>query len=128
VVRHAYTLIVALLATFVAAIFAMTAFGSATPIKAVPSGPVTATSTSTGQLTAVALPHPNGAYRGYVWRLARTYDKRVVKEVSEADIGSNVVIVYRVVGRGHTSLVYGLTHGDSSSIAVKSVTHRIQAN
>lgn len=127
-VRHAHIITVTLLAAVVAAIFALTALGSATPIKTVPSGPVTATSTSRGQLTAVALPHPSGAYRGYVWRLARNYDTRVVKEVSEADVGSNVVIVYRVVGRGHTALVFGLTHGDSSPIAVKSLTHRIQAN
>jgi hypothetical protein len=125
--RHVYTLTVVSLCAIVAAIFAVTALGSATPIKTIPRGPVTATSTSAGQLTAVVLPHPGGAYRGYVWRLARGYDKRVVREVSEADVGPNVVVVYRVVGSGRTALVYGLTHGDSSPIAVKSLTHRITA-
>jgi hypothetical protein len=128
VIRHAYTLIVVSLSALVVGIFAMTALGSSAPIKTIPRGPVTTTRTSAGQLTAVALPRPAGAYRGYVWRLARGYDAHVVREVSEADVQSGVVIVYRVVGRGRTSLIYGLTRGDSSPIAVKSVTHRIQAN
>lgn len=126
--RHAYSLIIVSLSALLAGIFALTAFGSSTPIKTIPSGPVTTTQTSAGQLTAVALPRPAGAYRGYVWRLARRYDAHVVREVSEADVRSGVVIVYRVVGRGRTSLIYGLTRGDSSPIAVKSVTHRIAAN
>jgi hypothetical protein len=125
--RYAYTLTLVSLVAIVAAICTMTALGSATPVKSIPSGPVTATSTSAGQLTAVALPHPSGKYRGYVWRIARKYDGHVVREVGEADVGSNVVIIYRVVGSGRTSLVFGLTHGDSSPIAVKSVTHRIDA-
>lgn len=125
--RSAYTLAVASLAAVVAAIFTMTAYGSSTPIKSIPSGPVTVTSTSPGQLTAVALPHPGGAYRGYVWRLARIYNKRVVREVGEADVGSNVVLIYRIVGKGRTALVFGLTRDDNSPIAVKSITHRIRA-
>src|SRR4051812_10941361 len=125
--RHTRTLTLVSLVAVVAAVFTMTALGSATPIKSIPKGPVTATSTSAGQLTAVALPHPSGAYRGYVWRLARSYDKRVVREVGEADVGSSVVLIYRVVGPGRTDLVFGLTHGDNSPIAVKSITHRIRA-
>jgi hypothetical protein len=126
--RAAYTITIISLVAVAAAIFAMTALGSATPIKSIPRGPITATTTSPGQLTAVALPRPSGAYRGYVWRLARRYDKHVVREVGEADVGSNVVVIYRVVGRGRATLVFGLTRGDNSPIAVKSITHRIRAN
>ena len=42
-------------------------------------------------------------------------------------IGANVVVVFKVVGRGKTSLVFALTQGDTSSKAVKAVTHRIRS-
>jgi tRNA A37 threonylcarbamoyladenosine biosynthesis protein TsaE len=60
-----------------------------------------------------------------VWRVARRYDSTVVRQVSEADVNRTVVLVFKVVGRGTTSLVFGLTRGDTSSKAVKSATHTI---
>src|SRR5215471_19548958 len=99
---------------------------SSTPVGPLPAGPVAATTTKPGQLVAVALPHAS-ASSGLVWRIARRYDSTVVREVSEADIGANVVLVFRVVGKGGTSLVFALTRGDASSNAVKSSTHRIRS-
>ncbi len=124
--RHAYSLLIVTLTAGLAAIFALTAFGSNVPVGRLPAGAVTTTKTTVGQLTAVALPRPAGRHRGYVWRLARNYDSGVVREVSETDVGANIVIVYRAVGRGHTSLVYAMTYGDSSPVATKTATTRVE--
>lgn len=97
---------------------------SSTPIGPLPAGPVSTVTTSPNQLVAVALPHAR-ANSGLVWRLARRYDSRVVREVSETDVETNVVLVFRVVSRGKTSLVFGLTRGDTSAKAVKSARHVI---
>jgi hypothetical protein len=35
------------------------------------------------------------------------------------------VLVFKVIGRGKTALVFALTRGDTSSKAVKSSTHKI---
>jgi len=61
---------------------------------------------------------------GLVWRLARRYDSAVVRQISEADVDANLVVVFRVLRRGKTSLVFALTHGDTSSKALKAATHR----
>jgi hypothetical protein len=77
-------------------------------------------------LVAVALPH--AAHRsGLVWRIARRYDSHIVRQISEADVRGSVVIVFKVVGRGNTSLVFALTHGDTSPKAVKASTHKIHS-
>ena len=62
-----------------------------------------------------------------MWRLARSYDSKVVRELSEADIGRNVVLVFKVVGRGDTALVFALTRGDTSGVAVKAIKHKIHS-
>jgi tRNA A37 threonylcarbamoyladenosine biosynthesis protein TsaE len=73
---------------------------------------------------AVALPHAAKS-SGLVWRLARQYDSRFVRQISEADVDTNVVLVFKVLSRGQTTLVLALARGDTSSKAVKSATHRI---
>ena len=103
-----------------------TAHADSTPVGPLPAGPVSNTTTPRGQLVAVALPHARKG-TGLVWRLARPYDAKVVREVLEADVGRNVVLVYKVVGRGDTTLVFALTRGDTSPVAVKAVTHRIHS-
>jgi len=97
-----------------------------TPVGPLPKGPVTQTTIKSGQPFAVALPRAKQG-SGLVWRVARAYNTRVVRQVSEGEVGQSVVLVFRVVGRGDTSLVFGLTRGDSSPRAVKSATHRIHA-
>jgi hypothetical protein len=106
-----------------------TAFGaqaSTTPVGPLPPGPVVSTTTRTGQLVAVALPHLRRS-AGYAWRIARRYDTRVVRQLSEADVGTSVVLVFKVVGRGDTALVFALTRGDTSGKAVQAYTHRVHA-
>jgi len=97
-----------------------------TPVGTLPAGAVTTTTTKPGQLVSVALPRA-GASSGLVWRVARGYDSTVVRELSEGEVGTSVVIVYKVVGRGNTSLVFALTRGDTSPKAVKSATQKIHS-
>jgi hypothetical protein len=106
------------------ALVATPAFADSTPIGALPTGPVTTVTTHRGLLVAVALPHP--ADKGLVWRLARRVDPKVVREVSEADVGKNVVIVFAVTGKGRASIVYALTRGDSSPKAEGAITHTVR--
>lgn len=117
----------ALLMTFAAVLIGSSAANATvTPVGPLPAGPVSSTTTKAGQLVAVALPRLRRK-AGYVWRLARRYDATVVKQVSEANVGSNVVLLFKVVGRGDTALVFGLTRGDTSAKAVRSYTHKIHA-
>jgi len=95
-----------------------------TPIGPLPAGPLSTITTGPNRFVAVALPLESRK-SGLVWRIARTYDSTVLRQVSEANLNAAVVLVFKVVGRGTTSLVFGLTRGDASSKAVKSATHRI---
>jgi hypothetical protein len=103
---------------------AAVARGDSTPIGPLPPGPVSTITTSPNQLVAVALPQARKA-SGLVWRVARRYDSSVVRQVSEADVDANVVLVFKVLSRGKTSLVFALTRGDTSPKAVKAVTQKI---
>jgi hypothetical protein len=109
-----------------AALAAGPARPDSTPVGPLPIGPVSTITTKPGQLVAVALPHAR-AGSGLVWRIARRYDPRVVREVSEADVGTSVVAVFKVVGRGKTSIVFAQTRGDGSPKALKSSTYRIHS-
>lgn len=84
---------------------------SATPVGPLPRGPAATIETGKGQLVAVALPHrPNGR----VWRIARAFDARVLAQVSEADVGASVVLVFKARATGSTVVVFGLTRGEST--------------
>jgi hypothetical protein len=97
-----------------------------TPVGSLPSGPRVSMTTKPGLLVAVALPRkPESS--GLAWRVARSYDTSVVRQVSEADVGRSVVVVYRVVGRGRTLLVFALTRGDASPEAIAAVTYAIRS-
>ena len=110
--------------TIVALGIAVAARADSTPIGPLPPGPVSTITTAPNQLVAVALPHA-AEKSGLSWRLARRYDSKGVREISEADVGANVVLVFKVIGRGKTSLVCALTRGDTSSKAIKAATHTI---
>ena len=91
-----------------ALVFTFSAFASAPPVGPLPKGPVTSISTMKGSLVSVALP----SRVGKSWRLARAVNSHVLVQVSEANVGNAVVIVYRAVGRGSVSVRYGLTRGE----------------
>jgi len=94
-----------------ALVLVLPARATAPPVGALPRGPVTTIHTRTGSLVAVALPHRAG---GLVWRLARGVDPKVLVEVSEANVGKDVVVVYRAGRTGRVKLAYGLTRGETS--------------
>src|SRR5947209_16044921 len=101
------TTLVALLAAFV---LAAGAAASSTPVGPLPNGPVTTISAARGTLVSVALPHGSN---GKVWRQANVVNTNVLRQLSEGDVGSNVVIVFKAVGRGTTKIAYGLTRGET---------------
>jgi|SRR3954447_12318698 len=99
------------LSAFCAAlVLAASAAASSTPVGPLPMGPVTSVSTARGTLVSVALPHRTG---GKVWRQANVVDPKVLRQVSEGDVGSNVVIVFKATGAGKTKIAYGLTRGET---------------
>jgi hypothetical protein len=94
--------------------------GSA-PIGSLPPGPVSAIAAQRGELIAVALPVRDG---GRVWRVARPFEARVLRPVSEANVGGSVVLVFRARGGGSTTIALALTRGDSASKALESRLYR----
>jgi hypothetical protein len=114
----------------VAALFVLAAVASAAaagaratapPVGPLPAGPTATVATSTGELVAVALPHRSG---GRVWRIARAFDSSILHEVSEADVGSNVVLVFKTTHAGNVSLRFALTRGETAK-ALESRTFRV---
>ena len=62
---------------------------------------------------AIALPSQK-ASTGLVWRVAREVDASVLRQVSEADVGSSVVVVFRATGAGTAKVAFALTKGDAA--------------
>ena len=109
-----------LIATFLAIALgggAAGALADSNPIGALPSGPVTSIAAPHGELVAIALPRRSA---GRVWRIARPFDGNVLREVSEADVGSSVVLVFRAGRTGNTTVSLALTRGDASAKALES--------
>jgi hypothetical protein len=111
--RHRYVALVAaatvLTATLATVAGARTA--AAPPVGPLPSGPTSTIQTQVGQLVAFALPHrPSGR----VWRIARAIDSKVLVQVGEADVGANVVLVFRAKGKGSATVSFGLTRGETA--------------
>lgn len=92
-----------------ATVLASSALATAPPIGPLPGGPTSKIHTQPGQLVAVALPHRAG---GRVWRVAGAFDGSRLREVSEADVGPNVVLVFRALRTGNATLSFGLTRGE----------------
>jgi hypothetical protein len=112
---------IALVAALAAAVvFALAAEAAAPPVGPLPMGPTQKISTTKGSLVSIALPSRSGRS----WRVARAYNARVVTEVTEANVGSNVVVIYRATGRGSTRVVFGLTRGETKK-AYASATYAI---
>jgi len=102
---------------------AAVAHADSTPVGPLPAGPVTTIQSPRGELLAVALPHRSG---GRVWRVARPFDAKVVQQVSEADVGSSVVLVFRAGNAGNTTIAVALTRGDASGKALESRRFQIR--
>jgi hypothetical protein len=70
--------------------------------------------TPVGQLVSVALSHRPG---GRSWRLAREVDPAILREVSEADVGPAVVLVFKATHAGNVTLAFALTRGERATAA-----------
>jgi hypothetical protein len=111
-----------LAATIVALTLVTWAEASAPPVGPLPKGPVTTITAPHGTLVSVALAKQSG---GKVWRQVGIVDPKVLQQLSEADVGSSVVIVFKAVGAGSTTAVYGLTRGETKK-AYASATFKVQ--
>ena len=111
-----------LLASFALVLaFAATAVAGAPPVGALPTPKVTSVKTTRGALFSIALQRRGG---GYVWRIARAFNAHVARQVTEGDVGSTVVLVFRAVGRGHTSIVVAETKGETAK-AYRAVSYDV---
>jgi hypothetical protein len=84
---------------------------SAPPVGPLPAGPSSTIQTHVGELVALALPNRAG---GRVWRIARAIDSRVLVQVSEANVGASVVLVFKAKAAGTATVRFGLTRGERS--------------
>ena len=100
---------------------------SAGPVKVgdLPKGPTTRIEVAHGGLVAVALPRPHES-TGMIWRVARKIDAEVLEQVSEAETGDAIVLVFRAVGRGDAVVRMAQTKGDSSPKAKRAQTYRVR--
>jgi hypothetical protein len=104
-----------------AAVLATPALADSTPVGPLPKSPTSTFSTHRGWFVAVALPRQQKS-TGLVWRIARPFNSDILHQVSEADVGKNVVVVFNVSGTGTTSIIFALTKGDSSPKAIRAIT------
>jgi hypothetical protein len=118
--------VLASLAAALVLVFASSARAESTPIGVLPDGPVSTVTTQCGLLVAVALPRQKPS-TGLVWRVARNMDSKILRQIDEIESASSVVVVFRVVGAGSTSIVFALTRGESSPRALRSHTTRVDA-
>jgi hypothetical protein len=120
------SLLAAILAAALLAVPTGSARADSTPVGRLPAGPVQTITAKKGQLVAVALPKASER-SGLVWRIARAYDSDVVRQAEEADVGERtVVVVFRAVGAGRTSVIFAQTRGDSSPRAVRALRFRLR--
>jgi predicted secreted protein len=106
-----------------AAVLTTTALSSAPPVGPLPKGPVQTVERSQGTTFVLALPKPGVAGRS--WRVARSYDSGVVRQVGEGTRPSGAVwVTYQAVGPGTTRIAYALTRG-ARSHAYASRTFRV---
>ncbi len=102
----------ALVAILIVSGVAGSALADSPPIGPLPSGPVSTIHVQSGELVAAALPDRPA---GRNWRIARKYDATVVQEVSEANVGKTVVLVFRTLKAGKATLKLALTRGERST-------------
>jgi hypothetical protein len=98
------------------------ALADSTPIGRLPAGRAAAIEVEHGELVALALPRRSA---GHVWRIARPFDANVLREVSEANVGPSVVLVFRAGNAGRTTVSLALTKGDTSAKALESRRFRV---
>ena len=93
------------------------AFADSTPIGPLPAGPAATIDVQHGELVALALPQRTA---GRLWRVARPFDANVLRQVSEANVGRSVVLVFLARSAGRTTVSIALTKGETSAKALDS--------
>lgn len=117
--------LIAALATAVALAAVTSSRASSPPVGPLPAGPHATITTKKGELVAVALPRRSG---GLVWRIARAFDGTKLRQVSEADVGANVVLVFKAVRAGKVTVAVALTKGErTKALAARTFEVRIHA-
>jgi hypothetical protein len=116
---------VACVLVIAASLFTGTAGADSTPIGPLPDGPTTTIVTDQGSLVAVALRRQRRS-SGLVWRLARPVDRAVLRQVSEAEVGPSVVVVFRALDEGSAKLSFALTRGQTGTKAIRAATYTIR--
>ena len=111
----------ALAAATVTLALAGSAAADSTPIGKLPPGPVQVVTTQRGQYVAASLPE----LAGLDWRIARTVNGKVLRQVSEGEVGNTVVVVFRAVGKGKATVSFAATRGDSSPKAERATFYRV---
>ena len=101
--------------------FTLSASASAPPVGPLPKGPVTSIQVEHGQLFALVLPKPGN---GYTWRGAKNTNVNVAKPLDEGELNGNIVLVYKALKAGKTTIAYGLTKGETKK-AYKSQTFQV---
>jgi hypothetical protein len=84
---------------------------TAPPVGALPAGPTAKVHMKKGQIVTFALPH---GVHGRVWRIKGSVNGKILREVSEADHGTKVDVVFKAVGKGVAVVRFGLTQGERS--------------
>ena len=107
--RRSLAMILVLGTLIASASWAAASRATAPPVGPLPSGPTATIQTQVGEAVAFALPHRSG---GKVWRVARAFDGHILRQISEADVGDNVVLIFSAVAPGTTVVSFGLTRGE----------------
>lgn len=99
----------------------LTANASAPPVGPLPKGPTTTITVQHGLVFALALSKPPS---GQYWRAATSINIKVAKPLSDGELEGNIILLYKAVAPGTTSVAYGLTR-DETPKALKSHTFKI---
>ena len=102
---------IALGALLAAIVLAAPASRPSPPVGPLPAGP-------TQQMTTAARRTRRGRAPARGQRpclaAARAVNPKVLREVGEANVGPNVVVVFKAFSRGRVTVSYGLTRGETS--------------
>ncbi len=101
-----------LLAAVTAVLLASAAVADSTPVGPLPKGPTQTLRVHPGASLTLSVPRPTSA-SGKVWRVARPYDPKVVRQVSEGATSKKIWLRYRAVRKGTTTVRLALTRGET---------------
>jgi hypothetical protein len=110
-------LLITLIATGTVGASAAVALPDSAPIGSLPAGPSSTIDVRHGELVALAVPQRS---QGRVWRVARPFNANVLHQLSEANVGASVVLVFRAASAGRTTVSLALTRSDASAKALES--------